>query len=278
MFFVIFLTKISIITSYTSEIKDETTEISNINQVKAVNIDETEKSNHKLNIKVSGSCGLNVNFTLETNRLLISGEGDMYDYSSQDDVPWYPNYTIITSVRISNGVTRIGNYSFYFLLYCTSITIPDSITSIGYYAFGNCESLQTLRIPDKVQSIGPGCFSYCHKLRLFTIPKGITTIRERTFYSCGSISTFSIPESVTSIEEHSFVYSGLTNITINDNVKSIGMGIFSGCLSLTNVSLPSQIASIPFGTFNCCRWLVTFLIPPNVTSIEDSAFRECDRL
>ena len=52
------------------------------------------------------------------------------------DVPWYSKYTSIKTVKISLGVTSIGDDAFYNCTGLSSITIPDSVTSIGEYALG----------------------------------------------------------------------------------------------------------------------------------------------
>ena len=44
----------------------------------------------------------------------------------------------IKNLKIPEGVTSIGEWSFWLCSNLTSITIPDSVTSIGYFAFGSC--------------------------------------------------------------------------------------------------------------------------------------------
>ncbi|MCD8128821.1 MAG: leucine-rich repeat domain-containing protein, partial [Oscillospiraceae bacterium] len=61
----------------------------------------------------SGTCGVNVTWTLDTDTgvLTISGEGEM------TSAPW-GSYTV-RSVTIGNGVTSIGAWAFYD---CSSLT------------------------------------------------------------------------------------------------------------------------------------------------------------
>ena len=65
--------------------------------------------------------------------LIISGNGEMEDYTYSDPAPWKD--LGITKVIIDQGVTSIGGYAF---LYCnsSSVTIPDSVMSIGDKAIG----------------------------------------------------------------------------------------------------------------------------------------------
>ena len=58
----------------------------------------------------SGSCGDNVNYSLDTSTglLSITGTGAMNNYDSYSSVPWYSNRSYIKTVEISDGVTSIG--------------------------------------------------------------------------------------------------------------------------------------------------------------------------
>ena len=53
-------------------------------------------------------------------------------------------------VVIPDGVTRIGDKSFYWNLSATSVFIPESVTSIGWMAFSRCNLLTEMTIPNSV--------------------------------------------------------------------------------------------------------------------------------
>ena len=78
----------------------------------------------------SGTCGDNVNWSLDTETWLlrITGTGEM------KSSPWDSYKNDIKSVEIEEGVTSIGDNAF---LGCelTSVTIPNSVTFIGNSAF-----------------------------------------------------------------------------------------------------------------------------------------------
>ncbi len=252
----------------------------------------------------SGSCGDNVNWSLDTDTgvLTISGSGNMTYYSSSSDVPWYAYRSSIKEVVISDGVTRIGDYAFY---YCTSlneITIPDSVTRIGYEAFYYCDSLTEITIPDSVThinrytfykctsltevtignsvtSIGYGAFEDCTSLTSITIPDSVTSIGDSAFSYCRSLTEITIPDSVTGIGYDAFSYcNSLTEITIPDGVTRIDDSAFYGCTSLTEITIPDSVTSICDCAFSYCTSLVEITIPDSVTSIGDSAFSGCTSL
>ena len=89
----------------------------------------------------SGSCGANVNYTYteSTKTLVISGTGEMDDYTSYSlystTAPWNSYKDIIQTVIIENGVTHVGGYAFCLCYALTSVTLPNSVTSIGKDAF-----------------------------------------------------------------------------------------------------------------------------------------------
>ena len=114
----------------------------------------------------SGSCGSNVYWDLYSDGLLkIYGSGKMYDYYySYSNTPWYKFMEAIKKIIIFDGVTSIGNDSFYACTSLTSITIPDSVTSIESETFRGCSSLSSITIPDSVTTVEGGAFSFCSSL------------------------------------------------------------------------------------------------------------------
>lgn len=82
-------------------------------------------------IKRSGTCGKNLQWTLyEDGQLVISGVGDMDDYSERK-APWYAEGGNITTLEILDGVTTIGARAFSGLSKLSKVVISDSIASIS---------------------------------------------------------------------------------------------------------------------------------------------------
>ena len=207
--------------------------------------------------QASGTCGANLTwyFYSSTGTLSISGTGEMANYNSPFDVPWY-GYQI-KRVEIEYGVTSIGDEAFA-LCSLTSITIPNSVTSIGYDAFYDCGGLTSVSIPNSVTSIGNDAFCGCGGLTSVTIPNSVTSIGYDAFYGCGGLTSIIIPSSVTSIEAFTFSGCGLTSIAIPNSVTSIGNSAFSYCNGLTSVTIPSGVTSINEQAFSDCSNLTSF--------------------
>ena len=191
-------------------------------------------------IIASGDCGKNgsnVTWTLDSEGVLsITGTGAMKDYDYDEDYnydydlsaptsPWKNYLRQIKSVKISNGVTRIGNGAFGGCSSMTSIEIPDSVTSIGNDAFCYCINLTNIALPGSVTSIGGNAFFCCGRLTSIAISDGVTEIGADAFYGCISLTNIVLPDSVTSIGDWAFGgCSGLTSIVIPAGVTSIGEG------------------------------------------------------
>ena len=235
--------------------------------------------------------GTNLTWVLKSDDILtISGSGDMDDWTSFGNLPWYSYLYRITTVIIGNGVTSIGDYAF---SYCrlNSVNIPNSVTSIGSAAFFGCDSLNSIIIPNSVLNIGIGAFNGCQSLTSVIIPNSVTSIENRTFYNCSSLTSVTIGNRVTSIGE--WVFNGcssLISITIPDSVTNIDKWAFSGCSNLTSININSgnsrysSIDGIVYSTMQDTLFLCpmgktgTIVIPNSVTAIEDNAFYGCRSL
>ena len=262
---------------------------------------------------VDGTCGDNLTWTLNTkdSTLVISGTGEMANYSYLSPAPWSGYKIYIKYVILPDGLTSIGEEAFNKCSGLTSITIPNSVTSIGNNAFAGC-GLTSVTLGKNLTSIGDGAFHDCHSLTSITIPNSVTEIGADAFSSCYRLTSVTIPNSVKSIGNGAFGgCSGLTSITIPNSVTSIGYGAFSSCSSLKsiivqngnpiydsrencnaiietatntliagcqNTIIPNSVTSIGDRAFEGCSSLTSITIPNSVTSIGSSTFSDCYRL
>ena len=209
-------------------------------------------------------------------------------------------------------VTSIAAYAFNGCAAVTKFTIPNTVTNIGQYAFQNCTGLMAVEVPKSVTSIGQYAFSGCAGLRSMTLPfvgyqrgtSGYNGLFGYLFESGSSSSSRSgfqtvnqydgsynrywqIPTnlvSVTITDETSLGYGAfqnctmLTNIVVNDEVKSIGSYAFSGCTGLRDFTIPASAKSVGSYAFSGCTGLTSITIPESVTSIGQYAFQNCSNL
>lgn len=128
----------------------------------------------------TGSCGKNANwsFNKDTGELIISGTGDMANFSNTETCFSCSNYTTCVSRA------PWGNYS----TSVTSVSISDGIKSIGDWALNNCR-FTSLKIPDSVTYIGESAIRFCMKLTELTIPEKVTYIGRFSFDGCVELAS-----------------------------------------------------------------------------------------
>ncbi|MBQ3666176.1 MAG: Ig-like domain-containing protein [Lachnospiraceae bacterium] len=138
----------------------------------------------------TGKCGENVKWSLDeiTGELIISGKGDMYDYSNENPSPFDGN-VIIQSVVIKEGVTSIGDYAFHLCKNIGSVVFSDTVKTIGTSAFhladvysygGDNPSLKNIILSDSVETIKKNAFHYSGVKYLY-LSKSVKEIDESVF-------------------------------------------------------------------------------------------------
>lgn len=135
-----------------------------------------------------------------------------------------------------------------------SLAIPNGVTSIGEYAFYNCRSLVSITIPNSVTNIGAKAFWDAVSLTSISIPDGIIKIEEAMFADCENLVFVSLPNSISSIGNSAFMGCKKLDITIPENIISIGEYAFKYCVLLFkngSLTIPSKVATIGYGAFDC---------------------------
>ena len=241
---------------------------------------------------VEGTCGDNLTWTLNTkdSTLVISGTGEMTNYSYSSSAPWSDYKSYIKYVTIQDNVTSIGDYTFdrpaeydeYENI--RSITLGNSVKTIGSAAFRGCPSLTSITIPNSVTSIGELAFAWCSGLTSVTFGSGVTSIGDYAFCECSALTSITIPNSVIEIGGAMFYgCDSLKSVVLSENMTSLPEsdmleGFFEDCASLTSITIPNSVTSIGGGAFRGCSSLTSITIPNSVTSIGGSAFSGCSGL
>ena len=227
----------------------------------------------------SGSCGDGVTYQIDGDGAMIisktgTGTGAMTNFTNEYDVPWYSHREDITALIINDGVTSIGDWSFYYCKKLTSVSLADSITSIGKRAFGETESLKSIELPANLETIGDLAFCVS-MIESVTIPDSVITIGMGAFLSAYKMTSITMGDHVQTIGEQAFSSSAIVSITVPASVTSIGKEAFYGCSSLTSVTLSEGLTSIGEEAFLYCTNLQSVNIPEGVTTIKEDAFYGC---
>ena len=171
---------------------------------------------------VSGSCGDNLTWTLNTkdSTLVIEGTGDM------TSIPWGEYSLYIAYVSLPDGITSIAGKAFEQCQMLREIVIPESVTRIGNNAFDYCRRLASVNLPPRLKKIEDHTFYFCTNLIEINIPDSVTEIGLNAFMRCESLRSVTIPDQVTRIKDYAFYCSGLNAITLGKGIETIGYEAF----------------------------------------------------
>ena len=128
-------------------------------------------------------------------------------------------------------------------------------------------------------------------LKKVKIGDHVTEINKNLFWGCinlgkpnedgedGEDGELTIGNNVKSIGENSFRNcKNLKQVSIPDSVETIGNSAFYGCSGMYEVVIPNTIKKINQDTFHSCHALTYVSIPDSVTSIGRDAFNGCSGL
>lgn len=108
-----------------------------------------------------GSCGQSAWWMVfqsgEEQTLYIGGTGAL-DNVSAFSVPWGAYKNTVTGLVIADGITAVGDYSFYQHRALKTASLPYSLMSVGQYAFSGCSGIGTLNVPGGVKVLGTSAF------------------------------------------------------------------------------------------------------------------------
>ncbi len=213
----------------------------------------------------NGQCGDDVywSFDNSTDTLVISGKGDMWDYSYQSSF----SGSDINEIIIEDGITSIGKNAFYNCLKLHTVTIPYSVTKIGEDAFDSCKYIEVhyagtekqwyeIAFADGNEPLTEAERKYfaldstgkCGDNVYWTFDEstgelvlsGTGYIYEYLGYDSpfcynSEIKNIIIGNGITEIGRCAFDYSSFESVTIGINVKYIGDCAFAGCDFLKDV-------------------------------------------
>ncbi len=170
-----------------------------------------------------------------------------------------------TLMFVPESVTVIGNSAFEKSQYLKQIFVFGNITTIGDRAFANCPWIEQFKITKSITSIGTDAFSGCIRLGNFDVDADNTTYAQlsgilydkamsRIIHIPAALSgDVVIPASITTISDGFLKnMTGVTSITLGDDVTSIGANAFAGLVNLQKVTLGNGITSIGAGAFHGC--------------------------
>ena len=247
---------------------------------------EDELSAIALYAATSGKCGENVNWSYSYGILEITGTGAMQDYSRWGAAPWYSYRQQITKIKLSEGITYIGEYAFC-STNCRAIDLPSTLTGIGYNSLV-LDNITSIEIPQSLTDITNLSWIRMPKLENISVAAGnkifsaidgvLFSGKTLVHYPCAkSGSSYTVPDGITVLESGTFKNaSNLKQIILPDSLSKIGDYAFCDATCLTEISIPAEVTELGSQLFYGCSVLakLTFLGASQLYA-ESTAFDGC---
>lgn len=106
------------------------------------------------------------------------------------------------------------------------------------------------------------------------IPDGVKNIGESAFMNITDLNSIVFPESVTTISNGAFWGTGITQLNLPKNIKTIGYLAFAYCNGLTSLSIPEGCERIESSAFLGCSNLKKIEVPNQLVYLGERAFDE----
>lgn len=241
------------------------------------------------------SNSVSYNFDEETGILTISGTGEIPDYSYPNDGNPSPfcNSTLIKSVIIEDGITRIGHHLLYNCTKMDNISIGKDVKYISGEAFRYCSSLKEINIPAATETISTDRLHDCQSLERINVDKSneyycsvdevlynkdMTVLLQYPMKKA-DMTEFTVPDSVKTIGPYSFERNTvLEKITIGSNVETIKLDAFENCTGLKEITFGEKVTTIGPYAFAGCSGLKGITLPNGLSEIDRSIFQNCTSL
>lgn len=177
---------------------------------------------------------------------------DMTEYEIPDGIKRIGEFAFarsgLTSITIPDGVEEIGYGAFYHCDDLAQIKLPSSVTDVSSYAFNDTAFVNnsndefvivgdgiliaykgtnpTVNIPEGVKIIADGTFRDNQGITAVNFPESLVKIGEDAFNGCTSLLVANRGNNITEIGANAYKGTKLSNVTIYENVESIGTGAF----------------------------------------------------
>ena len=179
-----------------------------------------------------------------------------------------------THISLQNGILYSDDTAIYAMPSLSgTVVIPEGITTIDGKVFWG-RDIQHIVFPSTLKEIGSFAFYDCTALEEAVLPSGLETIGVWSFSNCKKLKTLILPtsESFTTIPFESFSSSGIRELIVPGNVKTIDGGAFIGGEQMESVVLEEGVETIGDNAFRGCLLIRSLIIPKTVSYIGITAF------
>ncbi|MBQ8783604.1 MAG: leucine-rich repeat protein [Clostridia bacterium] len=236
---------------------------------------------------VSGTCGENATWAFyENGELIISGSGEIPNYSTQKEQPWASIRHLVKKIVIGKDITVIGNYAFAYCENTEEIVFEEGskLEKIGVLAFRTARKVTEIVLPETVTYLNAYAFGTCPALINIYIPQGMEFMHTKAFIESTNVilnvaeGTYAHKYAQTNnlkYETRDFVYTAIASGSCGENATwafyENGELIISGSGAIDNYTSHKEQ---PWASI---RHLVKkIVIGKDITVIGNYAFAYCE--
>ena len=228
--------------------------------------------------------------------------GFSFKHFGEEEIEFLQKLKTARKITVPGTVTSIAKGAFQKLLNLQEIRFEGEIDYLPSFVFADCENLERIIVTKPYRFIGDnafqgfknlisfcptnnlmktvvgkGVFSGCESLESIQLNPNIRTIPQYMFYNCHSLQ-ISLPQNIDSIGDYAF--NGCDRITSITFVgKNIGFGAFKGCCQLITADLSrSRLTELKNDVFQDDTMLKEVYLPLSLTKIGSGVFKTCRKL
>lgn len=160
----------------------------------------------------------------------------------------------------------------------TGVTIQDNITTLPERCFYNASALASVILPEGLSEIGGYCFYGSKALSSIDLPSSLNTLGDWAFYNSG-LTSITLPENLVNLGQTALgSCTSLESVIFNNRPTSIPYQFLTGCRKLPSIDFPESVTSFGANAVSGCEGLTSFTFPKGVTEIPSSMFSSCEGL
>lgn len=182
-------------------------------------------------------------------------------------------YAKLLKVNLPSTLRTLGNDAFAYQRNLSSVYISDGLSAIPSYAFFYCSGLTNLRLPATLNTIDYEAFYSCSSLKRVILPEGITTVGNYAFSYCSNLEEVILPTTLTSLNYSFSNCNKLTRMTCKaivppsaNNRSILGGQEYMCMLTVPNLSINVYKQTSYWDQFNIVG---TDILPQNITIAQD---------
>lgn len=195
------------------------------------------------------------------------------------------NCTKMVRAEVPFSVSLIDSYAFYSSTNIETLRLHEGVQRIGSFSMSHINKIETLTIPASVDSISGTFVNYSGKLREILVNPDNTKYRSNdgvlfskdrkllVAFPGGKGSSYTIPHGTVNIGSSSFRGTSLLQeLEMPTSLRVIEGSAFFECTSLESIDVPNGVTTIGNNAFSHCSSVISADLPKTLTELGYNAF------